>query len=355
MDWARILAYVTGTVDQELPARNEYLAAENPVLKAQLKGRLKLSDVERAMLGEIGHRLGRKALAEVATVAKPDTILAWYRKLVARKFDGSKPRRGPGRPRLMRAVEELIVRMAEENPDWGYDRIAGALANLGYSVCDQTIGNVLQRHGLPPAPERKRTTTWSAFIRTHLALLAGTDFFTAEVLTLHGLVTYYVLFFIHLKSRRVDIAGITIHPDEPWMKQMARNVTMEGCGILRDCRYLMHDRDTKYTRSFRAIIASGRVEPLALPARSPNLNAHAERWVRSVKEECLSKVILFGERSLRHALNEYVEHYHAERNHQGKGNVLLFSRDKDTRPEQEPVQCRERLGGLLRYYHQEAA
>ena len=156
MDWARVLAYVTGTVDQELLARNEYLAAENRILKAQLKARLKLSDVERAMLGEIGHRLGRKALAEVATVARPDTILAWYRKLVARKFDGSKGRRGPGRPRVTRAVEELIVRMAEENRDWGYDRIAGALANLGYEVCDQTVGNILQRHALPPAPERPR-------------------------------------------------------------------------------------------------------------------------------------------------------------------------------------------------------
>src|SRR5215813_10280829 len=244
MDWARILAYVTGTVDQELLARMEYLVAENRILKAQLKGRLKLSDSERARLGEIGHRLGRKALAEVATVARPDTILAWYRKLVARKFDGSKARRGPGRPRIRREVEQLIVRIAEENRDWGYDRIAGALANLGYKVCDQTVGNVLQRHGLPPASERKRTTTWPAFIRTHLALLAGTDFFTVEVLTLRGLATYYVLFFIHLESRRVDIAGITVQPDEPWMKQIAGNVTMQGCGILRDCRYLLHDRDT---------------------------------------------------------------------------------------------------------------
>jgi len=138
------------------------------------------------------------------------------------------------------------------------------------------------------------------------------------------------------------------------MKQIARNVTMEGCGALRDCRYLLHDRDTKYTQSFRAIIASGRVEPLVLPPRSPNLNAYAERWVRSVKEECLSKVVLFGERSLRRALNEFVEHYHAERNHQGKHNVLLFPRDTDIRREQ-PVQCRERLGGLLRHYHQEVA
>src|SRR5262245_62514986 len=160
MDWARILAYVTGTVDQELLARNEYLAAENRILKAQLRGRPKLSDAERARLGEIGHRLGRKALTEVATVARPDTILGGYRKLSARKFDGSRARRGPGRPRITREVEQLIVRMAEENRDWGYDRIAGALVNLGYRVCDQTIGNVLQRHALPPAPERKRTTTW---------------------------------------------------------------------------------------------------------------------------------------------------------------------------------------------------
>jgi putative transposase len=354
MDWARILAFVTGKVDEELLARIEYLAAENRILKAQLNGRLKLSDAERATLGDIGHRLGRKVLGEVANVARPDTILAWYRKLVARKFDGSKARRSPGRPRIRREVERLIVRMAKENRDWGYDRIVGALANLGYKVCDQTVGNVLQRHGLLPAPERKRTTTWAAFIRIHLTLLAGTDFFSAEVLTLRGLVTYYVLFFIHLKSRRVDIAGVTVHPDEQWMQQIARNVTMEGCGALRDCRYLLHDRDTKYTQSFRTIIASGQVEPLVLPARSPNLNAYAERWVRSVKEECLSKVVLLGERSLRRALGAYVEHYHAERNHQGKGNVLLFPRATNARREQ-PVQCRDRLGGLLRYYHREAA
>src|ERR1700716_4233420 len=354
MDWARILAYVTGTVDQALLARNEYLAAENRIMKARLKGRLKLSDAERGALGEIGHRLGRKVLADVATVARPDTILGWYRKLVARKFDGSKARRGPGRPRIKREVEQLIIRMASENRDWGYDRIVGALANLGYEISDQTVGNVLQRHGRPPAPERKRTTPWAGFIRPHLGLLAGTDFCTAEVLTLRGLVTYYVLFFIHLESRRVDIAGITVHPDELWMKQIARNATMEGCGAPRDCRYLLHDRDTKFTRSFRVIIGSGRVEPLALPAPSPNLNAYAERWVRSVKEECLSKVILFGERSMLRALSDYVEHFHAERNHQGKGNLLLFPRAAD-RQREGPVRCRDRLGGLLRYYHREAA
>jgi hypothetical protein len=161
MEWARILAYISGTMDQELLLRNEYLAAENQILRGQLKGRPKLSDAERAKLGEIGRRLGRKALA----AALPDTILGWHRRLVARKFDGSK-HRNPGRPRVDRAIEELIVLMAEENRSWGYDRIVGALANLGFEVSDQTVGNVLRRHGVSPAPERKRTTTWQAFIRT---------------------------------------------------------------------------------------------------------------------------------------------------------------------------------------------
>jgi putative transposase len=152
----------------------------------------------------------------------------------------------------------------------------------------------------------------------------------------------------------VEIAGITTHPTEQWMKQMARNVTMERCGALGDSRYLLHDCDTKYTASFLAIIESASVKTLQLPTRSPNLNAHSERWVRSVREECLSKLILFGERSLRRAMREYVAHYHAERNHQGKSNVLLFPRVTEMRGS-EPVRCRERLGGLLRFYHQEAA
>jgi hypothetical protein len=188
------------TVDQELLARNEYLTAENRILKAQLNGRLKLPDAARDRPGKIAHRLGRNALAEVATIARPDTILAWYRKLMARKFDGSKARCDPGTPRIRREVEQLIVRMASENRDWGYDWIVGALANLGYVVCDQTVGKILRRHGLAPAPERKRTTTWPSFIRIHVALLAGTDFFTAEVLTLRGLVTYYTSNIIMLSA-----------------------------------------------------------------------------------------------------------------------------------------------------------
>jgi transposase len=191
-----------GTVDQELLLRNEYLVTENRVLRDQLKGRVRLSDSERKALAEIGQQLGKKALAEVATIVTPDTILTWHRKLVAQKFDGSQQRQSPGRPKIDQELEALIVRMAREHRSWGYDRIVGALANLGYTVSDQTVGNILKRHGIPPAPERKTTTTWQEFIRTHMEVLVATDFFTAEVWTKAGLVTYDVLFFIHLASRK---------------------------------------------------------------------------------------------------------------------------------------------------------
>jgi transposase InsO family protein len=248
------------------------------------------------------------------------------------------------------------VRIAKENVGWGYDRIVGALANLGYTLSDETVGNILRRNGVPPAPDRKRSTTWKEFIRAHMAVLAGTDFFTVEVLTLRGLVTYYVLFFIHLESRRVEVAGITPHPNEAWMKQISRNVTMDKWGFLESRRYLIHDRDTKFTDSFRAIVKSTQVEPLKLPAQSPNINAYAERWVRSVKEEALSKLILFGEASLRRALREYLMHFRQERNHQGKGNVLLFpTTTKSMNHVHGSVNCKQRLGGLLKYYYRDVA
>ena len=225
--WVRLLAYVTGSVNQELLLQNEYLAAENRILRAKLPTKLRLSNPERATLAEIGKRLGRKVLAEVACVAKPDTILAWYRKLVANKFDGSKRRQYPGSPTVPPEVEALVVKMARENTGWGYDRIVGALANLGHHLSDQTVGNILRRHRIAPAPKRSRTTSWKDFISAHKDVLAGADFFTVEVLTLRGLVTYYVLFFIHLESRRVSVAGITKHPNEEWMEQIARSATQE--------------------------------------------------------------------------------------------------------------------------------
>jgi putative transposase len=356
MIWARMLAYITGTVDQELLLRNEYLAAENRILRAKIKGRLLLSNSEKATLADIARRLGRRALADVAAVARPDTLLRWYRELIAKKFDGSKLRKSVGRPPVDEEIESLIVRMARENPSWGYDRIKGAMANLDHKVSDQTVGNILKKHDIPPAQKRKKTTSWKDFIRAHMAVMVGTDFFTVEVLTLKGLKTYYVLLFLHLESRRIYLAGVTRHPDQDWMEQMVRNVTMEETGILANCRYLLHDRDGKYCPSFREMIEAEKVKCLALPPKSPNLNAYAERWVRSIKEECLSKLILFGERSLKRALHHYEIHYHQERNHQGKHNLLLFSppTQQSSRRHQK-LRCRQRLGGLLKYYEREAA
>jgi transposase InsO family protein len=244
--------------------------------------------------------------------------------------------------------------MARENCSWSYYRIVGTLANLGYTTSDQTVGNILKRHGIAPAPERK-TTAWKEFIRTHMDVLVATDFFTAEVWTWGGLVTYYVLFFIHLSSRQVHIAGVTPHPNETWMMQVARNATTEGWEFLSPGQYLIHDRDGKYCHTFQQLIDTAGVKCVPLPPRSPNLNAYAERWVRSIKEEALSRFILFGENPLRHVLREYVAHYHQERPHQGKGNVILMPSLRSDQHHDGPVRCRERLGGLLKYYDCEAA
>jgi putative transposase len=355
MDWKTLLAYITGSVDQELLLRNEYLVTENRILRNQVKRRVHLSDGERKTLAEIGKKLGKQALEQVATIVKPDTILAWHRTLVAKKFDGSRQRKPLGRPVINEELEALVVRLAQENRSWGYDRIAGALRHLGYAISDQTVGNILKRHGILPARERKKTSTWHEFIRAHLDVLVATDFFTTEVWTRCGLVTYYVLFFMHLGSRKVQVAGVTPHPDQAWMVQMARNVTMEEWGFLAPGQYLIHDRDGKYCPAFQQVIDEAGVKRVPLPARSPNLNAYAERWVRSVKDECLSKLILFGEGALRHTLQEYVEHYHQERPHQGKGNVMLMLAADHGQQRDGPIRCRERLGGLLHFYDRQAA
>jgi transposase InsO family protein len=355
MDWKTMLAYVTGSVDEHLLLRIEYLIAENRILRDQIKGRVQLSDAERQTLAEIGAKLGKQALEEVATLVQPDTILGWNRKLAAEKFDGSKQRQSLGRPRVDKELEDWVVRMAKENRGWGYDRIAGALAELGYDISDQTVGNILKRRGIPTAPERKKTTTWKAFIRRHLDMLWATDFFSTEVWTLGGLVTFYVLFFIKLDTREVHFAGITAHPTEPWMRQVARNLTMEEWGILKPGHYLIHDRDQKFCPAYNQLLDDAGVKRLPLPPRSPNLNAIAERFIRAVKSEALSQFILFGEKSLRHVLTEYLAHYHRERCHQGLGNVIPFPEPHANNDREGPIECHERLGGTLKFYQRKVA
>ena len=349
-----VVTALAGWANQQQSDVVEYLREENRVLREQLGGRrLRLSDDQRRRLAVRAKKLGRKVLVEVASLVTPDTLLAWHRKLIARKYDGSK-RRGPGRPRVMEQIRDLVTRMATENRDWGYTRIRGALANLGHRVSRGTIANTLKEAGIEPAPERCKKTTWKEFLEAHWDVLAATDFFTVEVWTSSGLVRVVVLFVIELSTRRVEIAGICKQPDGAWMTQISRNLTDASDGFLVGKRYLIHDRDPLFTAEFRETLASAGVEVVRLPPRSPNLNAYAERFVRSIKESCLNRMILFGERSLRWTIEEFVAHYHFERNHQGLDNQLVFPDRTESRPS-APIECRRRLGGMLKYYHRQAA
>jgi len=333
----------------------DYLKEENRVLRQQLGSkRLRLSDDQRGRLAAKAKKLARRIVGEVATIVTPETLLAWHRRLIARKYDGSKHRR-PGRPRTREKIQDLVVRMATESRDWGYRRIQGALANLGHVVGRGTIANILKAHGLEPAPERNRKTTWKEFLERHWDVLVAADFFSIEIWTPQGLTRYIVLFFMDLSTRRVHIAGMASQANGFWMAQVARNLTDDVDGFLRGKRYLIHDRDPLYTAEFVATLRGAGVRSVKLPPRSPNLNAHAERFVRTIKESCLERMILFGEGSLRKAISEFVAHYHLERNHQGLENRLIMAPELEVGILQGSIRRRSRLGGMLNYYYRRTA
>ena len=276
----------------------ENLREENRVLREQLGPRpLRLTDAQRRRLAVRGQILGRRILAQVAGIVTPDTILRWYRRLIARKYDGS-ARRRRGRPITPREVADLVVRMAVENPPWGYTRIRGALANLGHDIARNTVKRILHDHGIEPAPERARRTPWKAFLQAHWDGLAACDLFTVEVLTLTG-------------------GGVPIR---------------------------LPPTDSAATDQ-RVSVAWSRLA---------NLNAYAERFVRSIKEECLSRVVPLGEAHVRQLVHEFVEHYLHERNHQGRDNQLLQRPPPPVNADAD-VERRERLGGLPSFYYREAA
>jgi len=347
-----MLAYITGTVNEDLLRRIEYLLDENRVLRNQIDSRILLTDNERGILAEKAIALG-KLMADTVTIVKPETILKWRRRLVAKKFDGSRFRKRHGRPPTKTEIEDPVIRLARDNPVWGYDRIAGAIHNLWHHISDQTVGNTLQRNGLGSSPERRRNTTWSDFIHRHREVLWVTDFFTTEIWTSWGLTTYYVLFFIHVGTRRIVLGGMSQNPNEPWMKHIARNVTGWE-GELVGARYLIHDRDSKYIQSFDQILNTAGIAVVKLPPHSPNLNAFAERFVKTIKTECVEQFVLFGESTLQHVIREYLAHYHAERNHQGINNVIPFP-DPRLEAREGTIVKVERLGGLLNFYHRQAA
>ena len=349
-----LLISLAGWLNQHQREVIDYLEEENRVLREQLGSkRLRLNDDQRRRLAVKAKKLGGRVLHELKTLVAPETLLAWHRKLIARKYDGSK-RRGPGRPRTQDDLQQLVVRMASENRDWGYRRIQGALANLGHEVARGTIAKILKEHGPEPAPERNRKTTWKEFLSRHRDVIVAADFFTVEAWTRRGLTRFLVLFLIDVSSRRVEIGGLARQANGLWMSQVARNLSDAAEGFLVGKRYLIHDRDPLFTAEFLETLGTSGVKLVKLPPRSPNLNAHAERFVRTIKESCLERMILFGEGSLRKALHEFVAHYHHERNHQGLGNRLIIEEESGVGTS-GPIQCRQRLGGMLNYYYREAA
>jgi transposase InsO family protein len=326
-----------------------FLREENRALKAQLgRRRLRLNDDQRRRLAVLGQRLGRGVLRRVATIVTPDTILRWHRELIARKWTYARQR--PGRPAARAEIRRLVVRMATENPSWGYTRMQGALKNVGHRVARSTIASILKAEGIPPSGERP--TSWRTFLRAHWTALVAADFFTTEVWTARGLVTYYAVFVIELQSRRVHVVGLTRHPDEAFVVQAMRHLTdgVDG-GLGPDC-VLICDRDRKWSRAVLEFLEREGVRIVRTPFRSPNCNAYAERFVRSIKEECLHRVILLGERHLRRTIGDFVAHYHGERNHQGIGNERIEPLGRAEA--QSPVRRRQRMGGMLNYYYRAA-
>jgi putative transposase len=348
-----VITCIAGWLNQHQQRTVDYLVEENRVLREQIGNRrLRFTDDQRRRLAVRAKEVGRSALSGLATIVTPDTLLAWHRRLIAHKYDGS-DRRKPGRPRIEVQIDALIVRMAQENRTWGYDRIQGALQNLGHKVSATAIADVLRRHGIEPAPERKRKTTWKEFLKRHCDQIVATDFFTIEVWTKAGLQRFVVLFFIELSTRRVQLGGVARCPNGLWMGQIARTITDCEDGVMKDNRYLIHDRDPLFTAEFICILKQSGIRSVKLPPRSPNLNAYAERFVRSIKEDCLDRMIFFGEDHLRLAVREYLAHYHTERNHQGLKNALIMPMARGNVTGK--VECRQRLGGTLSYYFRNAA
>jgi transposase InsO family protein len=343
-----VLSVLTGWLDRREREAIAYLIEENRLLRRQLGAqRLRLTDDDRRRLAARAYRLGRAALREIATVATPDTLLRWHRQLIARKWTYA---RRLGRRGVLLEIRRLVIRMAEANPTWGYTRIQGALKNVGHRVGRSTIRRILKAAGLPPVPQRP--TSWQTFLKAHWGVIAGADFFTTEVWTWQGLVTYYTVFVIDLASRRVQILGSTPHPEALFMQQIVRTLTMADASVVAPRRMLICDRDRKWSRDVRRLLEEAGIRVVLTPERAPNANAYAERFVRSIKDECLDRIIPMGEHHFRRAVAEYVEHYHRERNHQGLDNRLIA--DTPTIDRTGRVRRRPRLGGLLNFYERVA-
>ena len=347
------LLLLASATDKQLVRYLQFLKAENRILRSKLPRRIPVSLQERRQLLKFGKPVGA-AIKELITIVSPRTFVRWVnaesqltKKAVTPKL---------GRPRTREALRELIIRIARET-GWGYTRILGELKKLGVgNVARSTVVNILKEHGFDPGPKRGEGT-WDEFIKIHIDTLWACDFFSKKVWTLSGLVEYFIFFVIHFGSRRIHIAGMTPHPDRPWMAQQARNLSMYFGDQPKFPRFLLRDNDGKFSPQFDAILRFDAIEVKPITPLSPNMNAVAERWVQSVKHELLDHFIVFGEAHLRHLLSQFETYYNQCRPHQTMDN-----RPPNWKPppgealgSSHDVVCEKRLGGLLKHYHRRAA
>jgi len=345
-----ILVFLVHMTQSILLRQIAFLKAENQILRSRCPKQIQTTPAERALLVRIGAPLG-SAIQEILSIVHYKTFLRWVR---GEKSETGKRVRPPGRPALPQNVEEIILRLAKENA-WGYARIQGELKKLGIKVACNTIKKILIQNGFHPSPNRTKGD-WDRFLKRHMDTLWACDFFTKDVWTLFGKATYYVLFFIHVGTRRVRIAGATCQPNGPWVEQQARNLVMEMADRGEKASFLIKDGDTKFTEKFDEVFKSEGVRVKRLPFASPNLNAYAERFVQSIKNECLGQFVVFGERHLEFLIREYESHYNTVRPHQGIGNQPIVAMpSQEGPPNPAEVECDSRLGGLLRHYYRQAA
>jgi len=354
--WIALVTYLAYCIDKELYKAIDYLKTQVEVLiehQEKQNKRILLTNKQRMRVAAKAKRLSRKMLEQCTVLFTPDTIIGWYNKLIAEKYDGSQNRGKVGRPQISQEIIDLVITFKEENPRWGYQKITDQIVYLGHTISKSTVKNILIENGYDPEPDLTVKSTWHEFLKSHWEVLAACDFFTIELLVGRKLIRCTVFFVIELATRKVFFAPIKPQPDGEYMLQIAKILTDYEDGFLNGKRFLIHDRDPLYTtEGFHDIMKISGITAIKLPPRSPDLNPYAERFVKSVKFECLNHLILSSVKQLEYALNQYKDYYHHERIHQSLGRIIEPKHKIDDKSE---VKCIERLGGLLKSYHRLAA
>lgn len=356
-----LLLVIAGASQKELARQVKYLKVENEILRNKLPKRITVTAKERNRLVRFAKGLGR-ALRQLTTIVTPDTLLRWIR---AERQNGHKTPVKRGRRRTPEQIRRLILKLAKEN-QWGYTRILGELKKLGIrSISRNTVKRILKDAGYDPGPKRGEGT-WDEFLKQHAASLWQCDFFSKRVLTLKGFREAFVIAFLNVKTREVILSPATLHPDETWIVAQADSFVQQARRQGLPVALLQHDRDTKFTKRFDAILKRRRVKIKRGAYRAPNTNAFVERFIQSIEQECLDQFVVFGEQHLDHLCAEYVAHYHEERPHQSLDNSPVKLLRKRGRPKTSrgramdeviplnEIQCQHRLGGLLKSYSRKA-